>query len=197
MGRAHRRSTDVSTAASSGGAQRRGRTHRHIITGIPVVKAAIAPPLGRTAQASWEPQTPLQLASFSSPAASGDGDRIVDLKQAGWLNWRIAERAPSADEVSMSTDTAIASNGHERLVAVNGSLSRSESRSVRAGARCLAWLPIASTDSIRVQRWPRMAIAMLVVLVAYASWQVFRWGPSNDRETIADVFFYVVTGAAV
>ncbi len=38
---------------------------------------------------------------------------------------------------------------------------------------------------------------MVAVLLLYGSWQLVRWGPAPDRESIADCFFYVVAGAAV
>ena len=38
---------------------------------------------------------------------------------------------------------------------------------------------------------------MVVLLVVYGSWQVFRWGPAAQRSLIGDVFFYPVGIAAV
>lgn len=43
----------------------------------------------------------------------------------------------------------------------------------------------------------RTGTAMLALLLIYASWQVVRWGPTADRESIADFFFYLVNGGAV
>jgi diguanylate cyclase (GGDEF)-like protein len=42
-----------------------------------------------------------------------------------------------------------------------------------------------------------MAIAMALVLLAYGSWQLFRWEPTSDRRLIGDGFFYLVAGTAV
>ena len=98
----------------------------------------------------------------------------------------------------MGSVAATASNGHERLAAVTGALARGEShRPELRETRCLRWLMPPSAHTVRAQKWLRTAIGMLVVLVVYGSWQVFRWGPSHDRETIADAFFYAVTGPAV
>ena len=50
---------------------------------------------------------------------------------------------------------------------------------------------------IRSQPWFRTGLAMGVLLLVYGSWQLFRWWPSGNRQSIADAFFYAVDGAAV
>jgi len=40
------------------------------------------------------------------------------------------------------------------------------------------------------------AVALAIMLILYAGWQVFRWPPGH-REVIGDVFFFPVDGAAV
>jgi diguanylate cyclase (GGDEF)-like protein/PAS domain S-box-containing protein len=40
-------------------------------------------------------------------------------------------------------------------------------------------------------------VCMMGLLAVYGSWQVFHWGPFSARQSIADAFFYLVTGIAV
>jgi diguanylate cyclase (GGDEF)-like protein len=45
--------------------------------------------------------------------------------------------------------------------------------------------------------WVPTAVAMVLFLVVYGSWQVFRWTPPSDRHLVGDAFFYPVAIAAV
>jgi hypothetical protein len=109
--------------------------------------------------------------------------------------------APIDDDLYVRVVTAIDSDGRDRLeplAAVTGGLARAESgRPEPVPTTRLRWMRHTRAYGSRLPRWLRMAIAMMVVLVVYGSWQVLSWGPSQDRVTIADVFFYVAAGAAV
>src|ERR1700690_1992913 len=65
-----------------------------------------------------------------------------------------------------------------------------------AGAR-LGWPPRRDEAAVWSKRSLGLGLVMAAVLLLYGSWQLFRWGPAADRESIADAFFYVVAGDAV
>ena len=54
-----------------------------------------------------------------------------------------------------------------------------------------------SLAHVRSEPWFRTGLVMGTLLLVYGSWQLFRWWPSADRHSIADAFFYAVSGAAV
>jgi diguanylate cyclase (GGDEF)-like protein len=50
---------------------------------------------------------------------------------------------------------------------------------------------------LRISQRALTTAVVSALLLVYASWQLFRWGPAADRGLIADVFFYLVTGVAI